>query len=111
MAVVCEPATVMVRPLLHWITYDAGAPLPLGASHARVTVQSVTPATRRFFGADTDCANAALELPRGASPSRKATMQVECKTRFRRADMVGPRCRKEHDGWPGIANTVPHFAC
>ena len=51
---VCDPATVMVCPLLHWTTYDAGA-LPLGASHARVTVQSVTPVTRRFFGADADC--------------------------------------------------------
>ena len=107
---VCDPATVMLCPLLHWTTYEAGA-LPLGASHVRVTVQSVTPVTRRFFGAGADCrASAALELPRGASPNRMATMHVECKARFRmvtakkRASrkrnpgMVGPRCRKERDG-------------
>src|SRR5688500_12446681 len=96
----------MLWPLLHWTTYDEGA-LPLGASHIRATVQSVTPVTRRFFGAGADWrASAALELPRGASPNRMATMHVECTARFRmvtrktRASrkrnpgMVGPRCRK-----------------
>ena len=80
---VCDPDTVMLRPLLHWTTYEAAA-LPLGASHIRATVQSVTPVTRRFFGAAPDCrANAAFELPRGTSPNKMATMHVDCNASFR----------------------------
>ena len=49
----------------------ASVALPLGASHIRATVQSVTPVTRRFFGATADCwASAAFELPRGTTPNR-----------------------------------------
>src|SRR4029450_3016109 len=73
----------MLRPLLHWMAYDAGA-FPFAPSQANVTVQSVTPVTRRFFGADEDCASAAVELPRAARLNRMATMQVECTARFRK---------------------------
>jgi hypothetical protein len=58
--------------------------LPLGASHIRATVQSVTPVTRRFFGAATDCwASAAFELPRGTTPNRMATMHIASNASFR----------------------------
>src|SRR6188474_3020625 len=73
----------MVWPLLHWTTYEEGA-LPLGASHIRATVQSVTLVTRRFFGAAADCwASAALELPRETTPNRRATMPIVSNARFR----------------------------
>src|SRR4030095_2243342 len=68
--------------LLHWTTYEEGA-LPLGASHIRATVQSVTPVTRRFFGAAADCwASAAFELPRGTTPNRMATMHIASNASF-----------------------------
>src|SRR5687767_1836484 len=57
----------MLWPLLHWTTYEEGA-LPLGASHMRARVQSVTPVTRRFFGAD--WASAGFALPRETTPNR-----------------------------------------
>src|SRR4029450_3004133 len=72
----------MLWPLLHWITYAEGA-LPLGASHIRAPVQSVTPVTRRFFGAAADCwASAAFELPRGTTPNRMATMHIASNASF-----------------------------
>src|SRR5687768_2418347 len=75
MAVVFDPGTGVVWPVLLWMTYPEGA-FPLGASHARVTVQSVTPATRRLFGAATPWASAALEFKPTTSPSRMVTMRT-----------------------------------
>src|SRR5687768_17553855 len=111
----------MVRPLLLWITYEAGA--LLGASHARATVQSVTPVTRRFLGAGADCwASAVLELPRTARPNRMATRHSEWPVRRcivtakksaswnRNADMAAPRCRKALAACSGTANAVPRIA-
>src|SRR5215204_6108175 len=62
-----DPATVMLWPLLHCTTYDKGA-LPLGASQIRATAQSVTPVTRRFFGAAAVWASAGFALPRETIP-------------------------------------------
>src|SRR5262245_61543369 len=92
----------MLWPLLHRITYDAGA-FPLGGSHARFSVQSVTPTTRRFFGADEACrASTALEFPNQTSPIRMATMHDR---RVERCDMVEPSLLKEARG--RTANSVP----
>ena len=57
------------------LTYEEE--LPLGASQLSVTVQSVTPVTRGFVGADVDVwASAAVELSRDTSPNITACRNV-----------------------------------